>query len=278
MKKVLSMLVMTLVLTNISSCKSDKKEAATASKTQMKKVMAIHDEVMPKMSAIGRLVGELDGKVDSTTIGQQYNAAKIDLQDAHKAMMDWMRGFGDRFDSDEILNGKALTEQKQMWLDEEEEKVKALREQINSSIEKAEKLLGNNNGQKTVNHLKLNKPVGSGFRMNGDKPIESEVASAIEKLRGCVAIMADPTMIKKEKVLYFQFIGPDNEIIKDIDNTLTEKGTEYSKRIEFLFMGEDMEICDFISITQGSLKAGTYILNIFEDETLLDSAEFQLNE
>ena len=52
-----------------------------------------------------------------------------------------MQGFGSRFDSDEILNGKELTEQKQIWLDEEEEKVKALREQINSSIENAEKIL-----------------------------------------------------------------------------------------------------------------------------------------
>jgi len=35
-----------------------------------------------------------------------------------KYIMDWMHGFGSRFDSDEILNGKELTEQKQIWLDE----------------------------------------------------------------------------------------------------------------------------------------------------------------
>ena len=64
-----------------------------------------------------------------------------DLQIAYKAMMDWMNGFGDRFDSDEILNGKELTPQKQEWLNEEEEKVNALKKQINSSIERAEALL-----------------------------------------------------------------------------------------------------------------------------------------
>ena len=52
-----------------------------------------------------------------------------------------MMNFGDRFDSDEILDGKALTEQKQLWLNEEEEKVKKLKEQINSSIARAEALL-----------------------------------------------------------------------------------------------------------------------------------------
>ncbi|BFP41536.1 hypothetical protein FGF1_23810 [Flavobacteriaceae bacterium GF1] len=108
----------------------------------MQNVMAIHDEVMPKMGKLGKLVGELKSKVDTTETGKQYEVAMKDLQDAHDSMMDWMRGFGDRFDSDEILKGKELTPQKQKWLDEEEEKVKAMREQINSSIERAEALLG----------------------------------------------------------------------------------------------------------------------------------------
>ncbi|KPM32868.1 Hypothetical protein I595_1295 [Croceitalea dokdonensis DOKDO 023] len=109
--------------------------------TQMEEVMKIHDEVMPKMGTLSKLVAELKEKVDTTAVGQQYGTAMKDLQDANKAMMDWMRGFGDRFDSDEILNGKALSAQKQKWLNEEEEKVQALKEQINTSIEKAEALL-----------------------------------------------------------------------------------------------------------------------------------------
>ena len=58
-----------------------------------------------------------------------------------KYMMDWMQGFGSRFDSDEILNEKNNWKIL-IWLDEQEGKVKALREQINSSIENAEKILG----------------------------------------------------------------------------------------------------------------------------------------
>jgi len=59
--------------------------------------------------------------------------------------MNWMKGFGDRFDSEEILEGKALTSEKQKWLNEEEVKVKAVKEQINTSIEKAEMLLNSSN-------------------------------------------------------------------------------------------------------------------------------------
>ncbi len=129
----------TLTLIFFLSCKEEEKKPETL--TQMKEVMAIHDEVMPKMGTIGKLVSELKPKADSTEKGIVYDKAMKDLQAAHKSMMDWMKGFGDRFTSDEILNGAALTEQKQEWLNEEEKKVKALKLQINNSIENAEKLL-----------------------------------------------------------------------------------------------------------------------------------------
>lgn len=124
----------------IVSCKQEaKKDDAAPSK--MEQVMAIHDEVMPKMGTLGKLVGELKSKVDTTEVGQQYETAMKDLQVAHESMMEWMRNFGSRFDSDEIMNGKELSEEKQQWLNEEEEKVKAVRNQINTSIENAEALL-----------------------------------------------------------------------------------------------------------------------------------------
>ena len=138
MKKYIALTLSVLFFT-ITSCKQEKKK--DESPTQMEQVMAIHDEVMPKMGKLGNLVGQLKSKVDTTEIGKKYEAAMVDLQNANASMMDWMRNFGDRFDSDEILNGKELSEQKQQWLNEEEEKVKALKEQINSSIEYAEELL-----------------------------------------------------------------------------------------------------------------------------------------
>lgn len=140
MKKAVRILLLTLIVSVVSSCK-EKAEKTSPKNEQMTKVMAIHDEVMPKMSVLGNLIGELSSKEDSTTSGERYQNASKDLQAAHKAMMDWMQGFGKRFDPDEILNGKALTSQKQLWLNEEEEKVKALRDQINSSIKMAEELL-----------------------------------------------------------------------------------------------------------------------------------------
>ncbi|MGD1944775.1 MAG: hypothetical protein ACFB0A_00570 [Croceivirga sp.] len=126
------------LITVLFSCKQEKKESD--GQTRMQQVMAIHDEVMPKMGTLAKYTAELKAKVDTTEMGLQYEAAMKDLQNANSAMMDWMMAFGERFDSEEILNGKALTAQKLEWLNEEQEKVKVLQEQINSSIDRAQEL------------------------------------------------------------------------------------------------------------------------------------------
>jgi len=144
MKKLFSILICTVLFLSFS-CKEEKK--APEGSSQMDEVMAIHDEVMPKMGTIGKLVGDLKAKVDTTEMGQKYEVAMKDLQDANTAMMDWMKDFGDRFDHEEILEGKELTEEKQQWLDEEEEKVKVVKEKINGSIARAEALLAKDSVQ-----------------------------------------------------------------------------------------------------------------------------------
>ncbi|HZJ21327.1 MAG TPA: hypothetical protein VFD35_13385 [Pricia sp.] len=136
MKKLMLLVTIALIIFT-TSCKEEKES------TQMKQVIALHDEAMPKMGQLGKLVGELKGmENDSTEIGKQYMESRMDLQDANKAMMDWMQDFGSRFTPDEIMKGAKLSGQKQQWLDEEEEKVRAVGEHINSSIENAQNLLG----------------------------------------------------------------------------------------------------------------------------------------
>lgn len=125
------------------SCKNDTKE--TKELTRMERVIAVHDEVMPKMGTIGKLISQLEPKVDSTEMGMQYKAAKDDLEEAHTYMMDWMKGFGERFDGDEILEGKALSKEKEALLIEEEKKVNTMKDMINNSIANAQALLKEEN-------------------------------------------------------------------------------------------------------------------------------------
>jgi len=129
---------------------------------------------------------------------------------------------------------------------------------------------------KSKSYLSLQSTEGSGFRLRSGKPIKTNKASIIEKLRGCTTILADITEMNKQKVVYFQFLGPTMRVIEDNANTIAVNGNIYSKRVEFLFTGEDTTVCDAITIPQGSLEEGTYRLNIFEGQKLLSSAEFEL--
>lgn len=125
---------------SMMSCKEEKK-TEVSEPSKMEYVMKIHDEVMPKMGTLGKLVGQLKPLADSLGTASPEAKAMKDLQDANKAMMDWMQGFGNRFDSEEIMNGKALTDEKKKWLLEEEEKVLQVKTDINTSIKKAQELL-----------------------------------------------------------------------------------------------------------------------------------------
>ena len=137
MKKLFTLLTIAGLLSAIS-CKDSKKMDEP---TRMEQVMDIHDEVMPKMGTLGKLVGQLKPMADSLGAESIEAKAMKDLQQANKSMMDWMQGFGNRFDSEEIMNGKELSEEKEQWLKEEEEKVKKVKEDINASIQRAEEIL-----------------------------------------------------------------------------------------------------------------------------------------
>jgi hypothetical protein len=134
-----NILILLVIITLTLSCKKEQNEVKEP--TQMERVIAVHDEVMPKMGTIGKLINELEPMVDSTSVGKQYEVAIEDLEEGYNLMMDWMKGFGDRFDSEEIMEGKALTKEKQAWLIEEEEKVNIMKDKIYSSIANAENLL-----------------------------------------------------------------------------------------------------------------------------------------
>jgi hypothetical protein len=129
-----------LVFFVATSCKKEIKET-TVENSQMQEVLAIHDEVMPKMGTIGKLITQMDEKIKETDSTEAFVNASLYLKDSHKEMMDWMKNFGDSFDSDEILKGKSLTDEKQKLLEEEEAKIKALRDKMNFSIITAEELL-----------------------------------------------------------------------------------------------------------------------------------------
>ncbi|WP_047417106.1 hypothetical protein [Cellulophaga sp. Hel_I_12] len=129
---------------------------------------------------------------------------------------------------------------------------------------------------KIKSYLRLEDPEGSGFRIRGSSAIQTNKASTISRLKGCVTIQEDLNIIKEDKVLYLQFLDPNKAIIADNATTINVNGNTYSKRVVFVFKGEKIGVCESITIPEGSLPSGTYTLNVFENEKLLTSSEFQL--
>lgn len=150
-----------------------------------------------------------------------------------------------------------------------------------SNMEKAESLLRETNKElarelKIKSYLKLQDAEGSGFRLRAGRPLKTNKASTIEKLRGCVTVLADTNEDGDVKVLYLQFLDPNMTVIEDNANTISVSGNTYSKKVEIIYTGKEISICDAITVPEGSLAEGIYTLNVFEDERLLASSEFQL--
>lgn len=152
----------------------------------------------------------------------------------------------------------------------------------NAAISKAEalerdKIQEINKELKVKKYLELETTAGIAFRMRSDgKEVQTNKASIIERLKGRVVIASDNSLANQERILYFQFLGPNMGVIEDTANTISVNGNPYSKKVSFNFSGEQTVIVDHINIPQGSLQPGDYILNVFEDEKLLQTSEFQL--
>lgn len=150
-----------------------------------------------------------------------------------------------------------------------------------NNMEQAESLLRETNKElsrelKIKSYLKLQDAEGSGFRLRAGRPLKTNKASTIEKLRGCVTILSDETENGDVKVLYLQFLGPDMAVIEDNASTISVSGNTYSKKVEIVYTGKEISVCDAITVPEASLQEGIYTLNVFEDERLLASTEFQL--
>lgn len=150
-----------------------------------------------------------------------------------------------------------------------------------STIERSESLLREANRElsrelKIKSYLKLQSAEGSGFRLRAGRPLKTNKASTIEKLRGCVTVLADPTEKGKVRVLYLQFLDPQMNVIEDNATTISVGGNTYSKKVEIIYTGREISVCDAITVPEASLPEGIYTLNVFEDERLLTSTEFQL--
>jgi predicted RNase H-like nuclease (RuvC/YqgF family) len=164
---------------------------------------------------------------------------------------------------DETRTKMERLENKAVSLEEKEADLRRLNKRISEEL-------------RIKSYLRLEDPEGSAFRMRTSGGIQTNKASIVSRLKGCVTIQEDLNIIKEDKVLYLQFLDPNKAIIADNATTINVNGNTYSKKAVFVFRGEKIGVCESITIPEGSLPSGTYTLNVFENEKLLASSEFVL--
>lgn len=119
--------------TNEQECTSDE----CLKQQAYDKVIAVHDEVMPKMSYISELKGKIEERMnteaDSLAISDWQNLM-VNLDVADEAMWVWMRQFNS--DLEDISIDEALA-----YLKSEQENIDEVARKINDAIAKAEEKL-----------------------------------------------------------------------------------------------------------------------------------------
>ena len=141
MKKIAFFLCLGLIL----ACNNEQAKLAEEFNLKMDKAIEAHDEVMPKMGKIGKLINALETEIDSLN-RDTYEAAMKDLQMGHTKMMTWMKDFGNDFTPQEIQDGLQTTNLdsikfKMKLIEKNYLSAEDMKTHINTAIENAENLL-----------------------------------------------------------------------------------------------------------------------------------------
>jgi hypothetical protein len=129
MKKITSTI---LIFASLMACN----KAEDKQKIMIDEVMAIHDEVMPKMDQIMSLKSSLDSIAKVSPDSLKARQLYVALDSADIKMMDWM----ENYDS-ESVKGKPESEVMK-YLADEKTKISDVKTLTNKSIEEAKAFLG----------------------------------------------------------------------------------------------------------------------------------------
>lgn len=138
MKAIIPVFLISLLM--FTACGEQKKSA----KDQLyDKVMAVHDEIMPKMGNMSKYKKQLKEKIDTLVAeGDKANVEKIDalkdavvgLENSHEEMMNWMREFDKDFEG--------MVEKEIMdYLNNQFKKIETVGKATNTALKNAEHIL-----------------------------------------------------------------------------------------------------------------------------------------
>lgn len=135
--------IVLLVLASVVllSCQPNQKELNELKRAE---VIAVHDEVMPKIGQLKKLEKEAEKQIETLQMSETADSVQIqelkslayDLNQAYDAMFVWMRQY--KVDDE----GKTPEEVK-VYLEDQALKISEVNEQIKSTLSRSEKILKN---------------------------------------------------------------------------------------------------------------------------------------
>jgi len=123
---------------SIISCQEDPKK--TAEYAQMKRILSLHDEVMPKMSTISKKITALESVFHMDSTQMALGESIEELKGANQAMMQWMMDFSEVFSTEEIMGKEIISSDKRSLLEDYESSALALKKKMLGAIEHADSL------------------------------------------------------------------------------------------------------------------------------------------
>lgn len=129
-----------LVLATFFILTSCGEKGPSADQKMRDEIIAVHDEVMPKIGELKSLekkaitkAEELTGvePVDETQL-EEYKSLAYDLNHAHEAMFIWMRQY-------ETEDGELSDEELKIYLEDQLDRVKDVNKEVKEALERAEK-------------------------------------------------------------------------------------------------------------------------------------------
>lgn len=130
-----------LAIALLSACQSGNQDEAMEEKTKAE-IMAVHDEVMPRMSEMQRLKKKLqtlaasEMVADSAAVQAIFETTRF-LEDADEGMMSWMS----EFKQPASMRNTKSHEEIMAYLEDQKGEIEKVKKDMEGSIEKATLLL-----------------------------------------------------------------------------------------------------------------------------------------
>ncbi|MEM9678939.1 MAG: chromosome partitioning protein ParA [Bacteroidota bacterium] len=110
------------------------------------------------------------------------------------------------------------------------------------------------------------------------KQIPTERARRSDKIKVCFTVAKNPLADSGDKELYVQVIDPLNNVLGSNDQVQFEDQVlNYSLISRFNYENRNLNICEFVAPEgDDDFEKGRYVVNVFNDKTLISTSEFTL--